>query len=90
MTNQYLEALNFKIYQIERRLPKTYMYNARWKRYCNERERLTKELMTEKLNYEKRKIQRLNGRGTEQSETLVRQYENCLKNNTFGGKDEYQ
>lgn len=80
MKYQTLEALCLKMQRIENRHPIDYLQNAQWQALYKQREELSIKLVEAELEYQKRKLERLNGRDTEKATRLIRQYEKYLQN----------
>lgn len=79
MTNQQLEVLCLGMEKIEKKYPETYHTNKKWLALYEQREKLSKSLAAEELEYQKRKLDRLSGRDVQPTKTLIRQYEHYLK-----------
>lgn len=75
--------------RIEKRFPASFTQSKKWQALNKQRELLTRHLMQKELEYHKQKLVNLNGRDTEESESLVAQYQNYLnKYNNGGDKNE--
>lgn len=87
MTNQDLEKVCIKMQMLEDKYPATFTTNKEWLRLYKYRELLSNKFVKSELDRQRTKLQRLNGRDTESTETLIRQYETYLKNHELkGGK----